>query len=206
MKRVWLATFLAMALLTRGDDRLPITLINYSPLPVHATAVAFDEKLASGPVRVRRADNAAEVALARGVEDGRAVLRLLVSLPPASRLDLVAKPAERWSESQLVKAKSEPPAAILKPLVGDYRPEYLFVLQQAFDLYHTYEEKIQACDQEPVRSVSDLPDRVDLSRQPILVRKEDARPSLCLVGPATLPKPPPWFRPCPTAKLEARIS
>src|SRR5208282_5745781 len=40
------------------------------------------------------------------------------------------------------------PAAIQKALKGDYRPEHLFVLQQAFDLYHTYDEKISACDQQ----------------------------------------------------------
>jgi transposase len=70
------------------------------------------------------------------------------------------------------------PAALQKALVGDYRPEHLFVLQQAFDLYHTYEEKIQACDQEIVRSVAQLPDRVDLSHQPLPARKAGRRAAL----------------------------
>jgi len=69
------------------------------------------------------------------------------------------------------------PATLQKALVGDYRPEHLFVLQQAFDLYHTYEEKIQACDQEIVRALAQLPDRVDLSRQPLPKRKEGRQPS-----------------------------
>ena len=69
------------------------------------------------------------------------------------------------------------PATLQKALVGDYRPEHLFVLQQAFDLYHTYEEKIQACDQEIVRAVTQLPDRVDLRRQPLPKRKQGRQPS-----------------------------
>jgi transposase len=63
------------------------------------------------------------------------------------------------------------PAAIQKALVGDYRPEHLFVLRQAFALYHTYEEKIAACDQEIVRALGQMADQVDLSRQPLPARK-----------------------------------
>src|ERR1017187_1408067 len=39
---------------------------------------------------------------------------------------------------------------IQKALVGDYRPEHLFVLKSAFELYHTYEAKISACDEQIV--------------------------------------------------------
>lgn len=95
-----------ISLVLAGDKR-PVALVNYSKLPVHATAITLDEQLFRGPVRVRRADNAAAIPLARGLEDGRAVVRLFVSLPPASQLDLVAEPAERWSESQLAEAKPE---------------------------------------------------------------------------------------------------
>ena len=81
--------------------------------------------------------------------------------------------------SQLVNRRVRAtPAAIQKALAGDYRPEHLFVLQQAFGLYHTYEEKIQACDQEIVRSVTQLPDRVDLSRQFVPTCKEGRRAAL----------------------------
>jgi transposase len=80
--------------------------------------------------------------------------------------------------SQLVDRRVRAtPATLQKALVGDYRPEHLFVLQQAFDLYHTYEEKIQACDQEIVRAVAQLPDRVDLRRQPLPKRKQGRQPS-----------------------------
>ena len=81
--------------------------------------------------------------------------------------------------SQLVdRGVRATPAAIQKALAGDYRPEHLFVLQQAFALYHTYEEKIQACDQEIVREVAQLPDRVDLSRQPLPARKKGRKAAL----------------------------
>lgn len=63
------------------------------------------------------------------------------------------------------------PAALQKALVGDYRPEHLFVLRQAFELYHTYEEKSGACDQEIVRALAQVADQVDLSRQPLPARK-----------------------------------
>src|SRR5215471_6712349 len=74
-----------------------------------------------------------------------------------------------------VRAK---PVAIRKALAGDYRAEHLFVLQQAFELYHTYEAKIQGCDEEIVRAMAKLPDRVDLRRQPLPARKEGRRPFL----------------------------
>lgn len=70
------------------------------------------------------------------------------------------------------------PAAIQKALKGDYRPEHLFVLQQAFDLYHTYDEKISACDQQIATAVIQLPDKVDLSRQPLPERKPGRNPRL----------------------------
>ena len=58
--------FVAMVLAAQGEDRLPISIINYTPLPVHATAVTLDAALVDGPVRVRRADNTAEVPVVMG--------------------------------------------------------------------------------------------------------------------------------------------
>ncbi len=56
---------------------------------------------------------------------------------------------------------------IAKALVGDYRAEHLFQLQTAFELYHTYEAKIAACDQELARELAHLPDRVDEKLKPL---------------------------------------
>lgn len=64
------------------------------------------------------------------------------------------------------------PARIQKALVGDYRKEHLFVLGQAFALYHIYEEKIHACQDNIAAETSRLPDRVDPAIKPLPPRKE----------------------------------
>ena len=68
------------------------------------------------------------------------------------------------------------PRAIQRALVGDYRPEHLFVLRQAFELYHTYQQKIEHCEQEIVRAIAQLPDKVDPSLKPLAARKEGSKP------------------------------
>jgi len=91
-----------------GDAGVPIAVVNYSRLPVYATAIALDEAdlcvrlgLPAGtPLRVRAANTVQATPIARGTEDGRAVLRLYVSLPPSTRLDLVAERAERWQDTK----------------------------------------------------------------------------------------------------------
>lgn len=66
-----------------------------------------------------------------------------------------------------VKASQE---KVAKALVGDYRSEHLFVLRQAFELYHVYEAKIQACEQEMALDLEKLPDRVDEKLKPLPAR------------------------------------
>ncbi len=85
------AAFLASVVL--GAEPVPISIVNYSKLPVHATAVPLD---LGGPVRVRRTDNGASLPVTR---DG-----LFVSLPPLGRLELVAERTDRWPEDQLIRA------------------------------------------------------------------------------------------------------
>ena len=63
-------------------------------------------------------------------------------------------------------------ATIQKALVGDYRKEHLFELKTAYELYHTYEEKIQACDKQIVAETAGLPDQVEVSLKPLPARKE----------------------------------
>ena len=63
-------------------------------------------------------------------------------------------------------------STIQKALAGDYRSEHLFVLKSAFDLYHTYEGKIDACDEQIVRALAQLPDPVDWAAKPLPARKE----------------------------------
>ena len=69
------------------------------------------------------------------------------------------------------------PVQIQKALGGDYREEHLFVLQQAFSLYDTYEEKINACDEQIVRETATLSDKVDPQLKPLPPRKE-GRPAI----------------------------
>jgi transposase len=63
-------------------------------------------------------------------------------------------------------------AQIQKALEGDYRQEHLFVLQQAFSLYGTYEEKINVCDEQIVRETATLSDKVNPQHKPLPARKE----------------------------------
>lgn len=63
-------------------------------------------------------------------------------------------------------------------LQGDYRAEHLFVLRQAYELYHTYEAKINACDEQIVRETAGLPVKVDPALKPLPARKEGRSPRL----------------------------
>lgn len=61
---------------------------------------------------------------------------------------------------------------IQQALIGDYRAEHLFVLRQAYELYNTYEAKINACDEQIVRETANLPVKVDPAIKPLPPRKE----------------------------------
>lgn len=64
------------------------------------------------------------------------------------------------------------PTILRKALVGDYRPEHLFVLQQAVDLYHIYHEKIGVCEERIVQVVAELPDLINVTEKPLPARKK----------------------------------
>jgi transposase len=67
---------------------------------------------------------------------------------------------------------------IAKALVGDYRAEHLFVLRQAYELYHAYESRINACDEQTVRQIANLPAKVDPALKPLPARKAGRKPGL----------------------------
>lgn len=71
-----------------------------------------------------------------------------------------------------------PKARIEKALAGDYRAEHLFVLQQAYSLYHTYEARLAECDQQIVQASAALPARAGLAAQPLPPRKAGRQASL----------------------------
>jgi hypothetical protein len=56
---------------------------------------------------------------------------------------------------------------IAQALVGDYRPEHLFALQTAYDMYLAYEAKIHQCDERLIQELENLPDKVDLKLKPL---------------------------------------
>lgn len=64
------------------------------------------------------------------------------------------------------------PATIQKALYGDYRKEHLFVLKSAFEIYHAYEEKIAACDEQIIAEITQLPEKADLKLKPLPARKQ----------------------------------
>jgi transposase len=56
---------------------------------------------------------------------------------------------------------------IAQALVGDYRSEHLFVLKTACELYDRYQDQIGQCEQEMAAALEQLPDRADLTREPL---------------------------------------
>jgi transposase len=73
-------------------------------------------------------------------------------------------------------------AAIQQALKGDYRPEHLFVLEQAYDLYCRYEAKITACDERIAQVVATLPQKVDATLRPPPPRKPGLQASRIQMG------------------------
>lgn len=56
---------------------------------------------------------------------------------------------------------------IAKALVGDWRPEHLFVLKKAFELFHVYESKITELDEQIALELEKLPNRVCCDVKPL---------------------------------------
>ena len=56
---------------------------------------------------------------------------------------------------------------IAKALTGNYRPEHLFALQHAVDLYDFYNEKLVECDQELERLYAMFEPIIDVDAQPL---------------------------------------
>ena len=67
-------------------------------------------------------------------------------------------------------------AEIAKALTGNYRPEHLFALQQAVELYDIYDDKMRACDQEIERHYAAMEPVVDLEQAPLAPAKTKRRP------------------------------
>ncbi|MGD1151714.1 MAG: IS110 family transposase [Syntrophales bacterium] len=55
---------------------------------------------------------------------------------------------------------------IVKSLKGDYRPEHLFALKQAVELYDFYHQQIDACDRQIEDCLSQFDSKVDMTANP----------------------------------------
>jgi transposase len=56
---------------------------------------------------------------------------------------------------------------IVKSLEGDYRSEFLFVVQQTLEQYEDLQKRIGACEMEAARLIDELPAKVDLKQRPL---------------------------------------
>lgn len=63
-------------------------------------------------------------------------------------------------------------AKIAAALTGDYRPEHLFGLRTAYELYQTYQQKIERCDEALLQELNHLPDQVNLEDKPLPPRPD----------------------------------
>lgn len=63
-----------------------------------------------------------------------------------------------------IKARTE---TIRKSLVGHWRSEHLFTLQQSRDLYRTYQQQIEACDREIEKLLQQTPPRINTDTKPL---------------------------------------
>ena len=60
----------------------------------------------------------------------------------------------------------QPQKVIAKSLRGNYRAEHLFALQQAFELYEIYQEKIRDCERELMKVVQQQPHKTETEPPP----------------------------------------
>lgn len=72
----------------------------------------------------------------------------------------------RMAELRDPRIKSSPDV-ITKALEGNYRPEHVFALQQAFELFKTYRQQIEACDEAIAQHLQRLETKVDLEKSPL---------------------------------------
>lgn len=83
---------------------------------------------------------------------------------------------ERMAELRDRRIKSSP-EVIAKSLVGNYRPEHVFALKQAFDLHRTYRQQIEACDQQIQRHLQELDSKTNPDQTPLPASRRQRRVS-----------------------------
>ena len=83
---------------------------------------------------------------------------------------------ERMAQLRDHRIKSSPDV-IAKALEGNYRPEHVFTLKQAFDLYRIYRQQIEACDQQIQQHLQELASKVDPEQHPLPASRRQRRNS-----------------------------
>ena len=97
---------------------------------------------------------------------GMAIIRAIVSGErDAAKLAALKDPRTKRPATEIAAA-----------LVGDYRVEQLFILTQELQLYDTYRQQIQMCDQQIEATLSDL-DSDDRAEPPLPPRPKGRKPS-----------------------------
>ena len=71
-----------------------------------------------------------------------------------------------------IKASSEQIAA---SLTGDYRPKFIFILEQELQLYEFYQAQIQKCDIQIEQCLASFTDKVDVEKKPLSKPKRRGR-------------------------------
>jgi transposase len=119
--------------------------------------------------RMQKALTEMNVQLHRVVSDvtgvtGMAIIRaILAGERDPQRLALLKDPRAKRSAEEIAAA-----------LVGDYRAEHLFVLKQELNLYDTYQQQIQQCDQQIEQCLSEFDSQSD---EPLPPRPKGKKPS-----------------------------
>jgi transposase len=119
--------------------------------------------------RMQKALTEMNVQLHRVVSDvtgvtGMAIIRAIVAGErDPQRLALLKDPRAKRSTEEIAAA-----------LVGDYRPEHLFVLKQELNLYDMYQQQIQQCDQQIEQCLSEFDSQSD---EPLPPRPKGKKPS-----------------------------
>ena len=73
-----------------------------------------------------------------------------------------------------VRTKSDE-ETIAKALEGDYRPEHVFALQQAVELFDVYQQKITDCDQQIAEYLRTLESKIDTEAEPLKAARTEKK-------------------------------
>jgi hypothetical protein len=89
---------------------------------------------------------------------GETGLRIINAILAGERNPLVLA---KLRGKQIQKGEEE----IAKALAGNYREEHLFTLQQEYDLYMTYQNKIAQCDEKILEHCKTLQSKIEIQEE-----------------------------------------